>query len=132
MYLLEPMCQRKMFKFVLCILMDNTDLFYLILFTMQCVGKKVDQKMLKHSSHRMVITVEHCQTYQNMRAETCPTDSGDGEDVRPCGEPPAYSGIRPSYRTDFLSEPATILCFFTSNLDFLTQLLTCDPTMNKF
>ena len=30
MYLLEPMCQRKMFIFMLCILMNNKDLFDLI------------------------------------------------------------------------------------------------------
>ena len=30
MYLLEPMCQRKIFIFSLCILMNNKDLFDLI------------------------------------------------------------------------------------------------------
>ena len=30
MYFLEPMCQRKMFIFMLCILMNNKDLFDLI------------------------------------------------------------------------------------------------------
>ena len=27
MYLLEPMCQRKVFIFILCLLMNNKDLF---------------------------------------------------------------------------------------------------------
>ena len=30
MYLLEPMCQRKIYIFMLCILMNNKDLFHLI------------------------------------------------------------------------------------------------------
>ena len=30
MYLLEPMCQRKMFLFMLCILMNNKDLSDLV------------------------------------------------------------------------------------------------------
>ena len=29
--------------------------------------------------------------------------TGEGEHLRPCGEPPAYSSIRPSYLSHFLS-----------------------------
>ena len=57
------------------------------------------------------MTVEHflqdCQTRQNLRAETWPAadTAVRGEKiVRPCGEPPACSSMRPSYRRSCLSE----------------------------
>ena len=38
MYLLEPMCQRKFLIFMLCVLMNNKDLFVLIDWPV-CVGE---------------------------------------------------------------------------------------------
>ena len=55
--------------------------------------------------------VEHfpqdCRNRQNPRAETEPADTPVKEkNLRPCGEPRAYGGVRPSY-LEFLSERTT-------------------------